>query len=146
MDKNKYLIDLSESERTDLGRLEFEKQTEPQRVFSAIWELEAEVNNGGFSQFFFNKDSDLIIYAPAALRAIGAVSCAGTVDRAIDVVAPLLPEWNARREKIAALGEEQEDRLDALDSEFYAYPDNLTDLLFDYVALHPEAFGPVGCL
>jgi hypothetical protein len=34
--------------------------------------------------------------------------------------------------------------LSSLDEEFIAYPDNLTDLLFEYVASHPDAFGDVG--
>jgi len=28
-----------------------------------------------------------------------------------------------------------------LDSEFFAYPHDLTDLLFTYVSTHPEEFG-----
>ena len=54
MDKNAFLITLSESERTAFGKTEFAAQLEPQKVFSAIWELESEVNNGGFDQFFRN--------------------------------------------------------------------------------------------
>ena len=37
--------------------------------------------------------------------------------------------------------DETEDKLDALDKEFYRYPHNLTELLFAYVAKHPEEFG-----
>jgi hypothetical protein len=47
MDKNKFLIDLSESDQTDFGRVDFASQSDPQRTFSAIWELESQVNNGG---------------------------------------------------------------------------------------------------
>jgi hypothetical protein len=36
MDKNGFLIDLSESERTDFGRIDFAKQPEVQQVFSAL--------------------------------------------------------------------------------------------------------------
>jgi hypothetical protein len=50
-EKNSILIQLAASYRTAYGREEpFAKQTLPQKVFSAIWVLEAEVNNGGFSQ------------------------------------------------------------------------------------------------
>ena len=69
MDKNQYLIELSESPRSDLGRVDLEDQSEPQKVFSAIWELESQVNNGGFDQYFRNSDTDHIAYAPLALRA-----------------------------------------------------------------------------
>ena len=43
MDKNAFLIELSESDRTDLGRVDFGEQSEEQQVFSAIWELESQV-------------------------------------------------------------------------------------------------------
>jgi len=49
MDKNKILIELSESNRTEFGKEDFDKQSLPQKVFSAIWSVEAEVNNGGTS-------------------------------------------------------------------------------------------------
>jgi hypothetical protein len=41
MDKNAFLIGLSESDRTDFGRTDFGEHSEEQRVFSAIWELES---------------------------------------------------------------------------------------------------------
>ena len=31
----------------------FDVLTEPEKVLATIWLLEAEVNNGGFDQFFF---------------------------------------------------------------------------------------------
>jgi hypothetical protein len=34
-------------------------------------------------------------------------------------------------------------RLDAIDSEFLAYPHDLTELLYGYVVNHPEEFGSV---
>ena len=52
MNKNELLIVLSESKRTDFGRVEFANQADEQKTFSAIWELESEVNNGGFEQYF----------------------------------------------------------------------------------------------
>jgi hypothetical protein len=56
--KDAFLIELSESDRTSFGKVAFEKQDEIQRVFSAIWALESEVNNGGFDQYFRNSDSE----------------------------------------------------------------------------------------
>lgn len=47
MDKNALLIELSESDRTMFGRVDFDQQPPDQQVFSAIWELENQVNNGG---------------------------------------------------------------------------------------------------
>jgi len=127
MDKNSYLIKLAESDRTQLGRIDFAAQSPEQRVFSAIWVLEAEVNNGGFDQYFHNTDLATVSFAPAALREIGAHMCADIVSRAL-VIAPDLESPEAARQ------------LDGLDSEFYAYPNDLTDLLYAYVAAHPASF------
>src|SRR5207247_5287224 len=89
MDKNAFLIDLSESKRTDFGKVDFAQQSESQQVFSAIWELESQVNNGGFDQYFRNSDSDIISFAPSALRAIGASACAEIVEAAIKFISPV---------------------------------------------------------
>ena len=35
-----------------IGKEEFAQQSLPQKVFSAIWEVESEVNNGGHSEEF----------------------------------------------------------------------------------------------
>jgi Domain of unknown function (DUF4375) len=67
MNKNEILIDLSESEITRVGKEEFSEQSFPQKVFSAIWEVESEVNNGGFSQYFLNDsaESASFVYPPS---------------------------------------------------------------------------------
>jgi hypothetical protein len=43
LDKNRFLIGLSESERTDFGRVDFDEQPFEQQVFSAIWALQRDV-------------------------------------------------------------------------------------------------------
>ena len=134
MDKNGYLIDLSESDYTQFGRIDFSAQSQEQRVFSAIWALESQVNNGGFAQFFDNEGPDTVSFAPTALIAIGAVNCADIVSRAIAIALA------SSRVPDAA------EQLEGLESEFYGYPDNLTDLLYAYVSVRPTIFGkaPVG--
>jgi hypothetical protein len=145
LDKNSFLIDLSESEHTDFGRADFAGQPEPQKVFSAIWALESQVNSGGFLQYFASSDGDTANYASTALRAIGANRCADIVERALKVASPTaLPEsQDARDALVESLGGRERDEVDALDSKFFEYPDNLTELLFAYVASHPETFGAV---
>jgi hypothetical protein len=120
MDKNSFLIELSESDHTDHGRVDFVAQPQQQQVFSAIWALESQVNNGGFESFFEYEEPALVAFVPEALQLVGAVNCADIVRRANSA---------------------SHDQLDDLDSEFYAYPDNLTDLLYEYVSANPSAFG-----
>ncbi|MBO0862886.1 MAG: DUF4375 domain-containing protein [Chloracidobacterium sp.] len=143
MDKNHFQIALCESNRTDYGRVDFDAQSDAQKVFSATWELESQVNNGGFNVYFYNSDSDIIEYAPAAPRAIGAFSCPDIVGGATADVAPLPPIEDDRRNALAALNVVGLDRLNALDSEFFEYPDNLTETLFEFVYQHSDTFGPI---
>ena len=51
------------------------------KILVAIWGVEAEVNNGGFSQFYINSAGDNALETPAALREIGAERIAGVVLR-----------------------------------------------------------------
>ncbi|MBI1383232.1 MAG: DUF4375 domain-containing protein [Planctomycetaceae bacterium] len=143
MNKNSFLIRLSESDRTAFGRVEFADQTEEQQVFSAIWELESQVNNGGFIQLFTAADGHSANFAPKALRAIKAHKCAEIVTRALRTFSPRdLPiEQAAREELVEALDQDARDALESLDQEFFAYPDKLADLLFDYVRDRPRVGG-----
>ena len=76
MDMNRILIGLSESDRTKFGKEDFSAQSIPQKVFSSIWALEAEVNNGGFSQYFFNSSGETAEFVAEALDTIGASNTA----------------------------------------------------------------------
>lgn len=143
MDKNRFLIDLSESDRTECGRVDFAAQTDAQKTFSAIWELESQVNNGGFDQYFRNSASDMIAYAPTALREIGAVLCAEVVESAINLIAPIPDDHEARCDALDVVLEDDEELLEPFDSKFYAYPDDITALLFAFVAKHPNEFGAI---
>jgi hypothetical protein len=145
MNKDHYLIDLSESERTDFGRVEFADQSEEQKIFSAIWALESQVNNGGFEQYFASWDGETATFAPTALQRIGANQCAHIVERALRVVSQQqLPVDQAGRQKVIdSLSDIDREKLRALDDEFFAYPDNLSNRLFDFVKSHPAVFGPI---
>ena len=143
--KNELLIDLSESDRTEFGRVPFDEQAEEHKVFSAVWALESQVNNGGFLQYFASGDGDTAEFAPRALRTIGARSCASLVERALRLVSssPLPESRGARAELLESLPQAVVDRLERIDQAFFAYPDDLTSLLYAYVSRHPEVFGSV---
>lgn len=72
MDKNSVLANLSESDKTRFGKESFASQSTPQKVFSAVWDVESEVNNGDFSQYFFNRSAESACFAVEALQTIGA--------------------------------------------------------------------------
>lgn len=143
MDKNGILIDLSESDRTSFGKVDFQAQSYPQKVFSAIWAVESEVNNGGFAQYFLNNSSETAGFVAEALDAIDAPRTADICRRAIEVGFPdgLPSDAEAIRSAASDFSSETEEKLNELDAEFFQYPHDLTELLFAYVAKHPEEFG-----
>ena len=105
------------------------------KVRELIDELEAEVNNGGFDQYFYNSAGDNTAETIQALEAIGALHMASIVKRA----AAKFPGGMPPKERFA-----QQDILleffpkaaafEELDNEFYAYPDDLSALLKKFVA------------
>jgi len=141
--KNNILINLSTSEKTSFGKEDFADQSIPQKVFSAIWEVESEVNNGGFSQYFLNSSAESASFVAEALETIGAPDTADICKRAITAAFPAgLPQSvEAIRSTAADFPDEVLAMLEPLDQEFFSYPHNLTDLLFAYVSEHPEEFG-----
>src|SRR5215472_12379335 len=69
---NRRLIKLSESPTSRFWRLDYKDLSAPERVFLVIWELESEVNNGGFQQYFHNSSGALAPHAVDALKTLGA--------------------------------------------------------------------------
>jgi len=143
MDKNGILIVLSGSDKTEFGKHNFSTRSIPQKVFSSIWAVESEVNNGGFSQYFFNNSCETAGFVAEALETIGAPRTADICRRAIATAFPdgLPSNSEAIRSAASDFSDEIEDSLNALDGEFYQYPHDLTKLLFAYVSAHPEEFG-----
>ena len=142
MDKNGILIVLSQSDRTSFGG-DFGTQSTPQKVFSSIWSVESEVNNGGFSQYFLNSSCETAGFVSEALETIGAPSTADICRRAIAAAFPdgLPSDPEAIRSAASDFSEETEEKLDSLSNEFFQYPHDLTQVLFAYVSKHPEEFG-----
>ena len=131
---------MSESPKARFWSVEFEQLTRPEQVFRVIWELEAEVNNGGFCQYFENAAGDLAWFAATALEEIDAVAAAKVVQEACSVFAESNPPKD-REERQAALksgGADALKRLDTLDQKFISYPDDLSDLLQKYVSKHRD--------
>ncbi len=141
--KNNILISLSESDKTQFGKQDFASQSTPQKVFSSIWAVESEVNNGGFSQYFLNDSCETATFVAEALGTIGAPQTADICRRAIAIAFPagLPPTPQAISTAAADFSDEILEKLATLDNEFFAYPHNLTDLLFAYVSKHAEELG-----
>ncbi len=136
---------LSNSDKTEFGKDNFATQSLPQKVFSSLWALESEVNNGGFQQYFYNDSAETVPFIADALELIGAARTAQICRQAILAAFPAGPPSTPEAVSSAAADFDDEtlEKLDKLDREFFAYPDNLTDLLYAFVAEHPDEFGPI---
>jgi hypothetical protein len=102
-------------------------------VASLIDNLESEVNNGGFDQFFYNSAGDNTAETIHALEEIGAATMADIVRRAAAKFPGNMPPKDrfARQEILLQISPDGE-AFDELDGEFYGYPDDLAELLAKY--------------
>jgi hypothetical protein len=143
MNKNGILIALSESINTKFGKEDFDTQSVPQKVFSSIWALESEVYNGGFAQYFQNFSSETAAFVAEALEKITASNTADICRRAITTAFPdgLPSDPEAISSAASDFSIEIQNELDRLDNEFFKQPNDLTELLFAFVAQHAEEFG-----
>ena len=133
-DKNAFLMRLSERGR--FWSVPFEDLSSAEQVFRSIWDLESDVNNGGFDQYYFNSSGDTAFAVVDALEKVGAQAPARIVAQANSIFPEAIPptDRDRRQEILALLTPEMEAVLQVLDERFTRYPDNLTDLLFDYVS------------
>ena len=138
----KFLISVSENVFARSERLGFEGLTDSEKVFFCIWTLEAEVNNGGFDQFFFNSWGKHSVEAVDAFEKIGATKTAGIVQRANSLFKNGRPpkDRTARQKELDALSQSAKDSLSRLDNEFYEYDENLEKLLHEFVVKHHAEF------
>ncbi len=104
-------------------------------VMLSIWQLEAEVNNGGFWQYYWNSCGELAKEVVNSLKEIGAKETASIVEVANSNFPNSDPPKD--REKRQGLLEKLENagklKLDSLDTEFYEYPCDLTELMYQYM-------------
>jgi len=101
-----------------------------EQQISALWRLEADVNNGGFLQFFCNWGETTCRTAIAALAEIGALKMHFLVKRMRAVLDRLegSPQIQGLMDLYQHLTPAEHDALEALDEAFWAYPDRLSKL------------------
>ncbi len=117
--------------------------SEGQKVFYFNQELEREVNNGGFEQYFFNSSGSYAHETVKSLSIIGAVATAKLLQNAID---------QFPNSKVPKTTEERYELMQnlwpdfsnpawaALDERFFAYEDNLSELNLEFVRVYREQF------
>jgi len=107
-----------------------------------LWGLEAEVNNGGFDQYFFNSAGDRASQGLSALELIGATEMAAIVRKALALFGPAGPSSvrEDRWHQMDLWRPAEKEVLDQLSSDFQDYPDSIADLLEKHCRTHRDAF------
>lgn len=119
----------------------FASLSERDRILITIWGLEADVNNGGFDQYYFNGSGNQAWFAPTALRSIGAHRMAAIVERANAMFGEGGPpeDPDERQSALFRIAQANEEAWELLDQEFYAYPDDIAALLVALFGLSARA-------
>lgn len=114
----------------------FEALSDKEKAIYTIWWLEAEVNNGGFHQYFWNSAGDYAEIALVSLKNIGATKTASLLEKAIDTAFNgELPKSRAERQNQLEIDEDVKmEKLNELDFIFYQYSENFYEMIDTYVA------------
>lgn len=115
---------------------------EYERTIFVTQELENEVNNGGFFQFFDNSSGQFASEIVQAFINIGAEKTAEICRKAVEAFGQELPvDWEERRSLLDQIADAAvADVLDACDTAFYSYEENLEALNAAYIRKHIEHF------
>lgn len=119
---NDFIIAMFEAVRTKCGDGEnMSALSDPERTFYIVQTVETEVNNGGFSQFFYNFSRVFADQMAQAFNEIGAAKTAEICVRALN-------------------GKSSDAILEKCDDMFYEYQDDLNALNRAYIMEHKGDF------
>ena len=142
-DTNDFVVAMTEhlDNKTQYGE-DMSTLSEAERIFYITQTLEMEVNNGGFSQFFYNSSGNFSNELVGAFTAIGANATAAICQKAISAFGRDIPVDRDEREEM--LDELESDEFDEIleecDNAFCDYEDNLNELNYNFVMKNKEFF------
>ena len=142
-DTNDFVVAMTEhlDNKTQYGE-DMSALSEAERIFYITQTLEMEVNNGGFSQFFYNSSGNFSNELVGAFTAIGANATAAICQKAISAFGRDIPVDRDEREEM--LDELESDEIDEIleecDSAFLDYEDNLNELNYNFVMKNKKSF------
>lgn len=116
-----------------------EKLNEHERILFITQIVEGEVNNGGFSQFFYNSSGNFSNEIVEAFTQIGALKTAEICKGALTVFPDKAPTNRAERQDLLEKLD-CDDALEKYDEAFYEYEDNLLELNTTYIEKYSEFF------
>ena len=140
IDQNALVIDTFSAidEKCEYGDA-MKKLNEHERIFYITQTLEQEVNNGGFSQYFYNSSGNFANEAVHAFTQIGALKTAEICKKAVAVFNGQVPVDRDERENLLE-SLDCEDFFDECDNAFYDYEDDLEALNYAYIMNHRKFF------
>ena len=116
--------------------------TYPQMVFYFNQELEREINNGGFKQYFENPSGRYANDTIDTLKEIGATKTAKILESAViffpDKKVPI--DEDLKKDALDNIGDIADSEWDDLDQQFFKYEDNLNKLNLDFVRMNKKYF------
>jgi len=134
-------IDTYLNEKSEYGE-NIEKLNSSQQAFLFVENLEREINNGGFNQFYFNSSGDFSKETVNSLIEIGAEKTAKIVENANSEFdnGNVPTDRIERQNKLELIEEKAEENWEKCDAEFYKYQDDLTELLIAFVLKNKSDF------
>ncbi len=116
--------------------------TEPQKIFYYNQNLEREINNGGFNQFYFNSSGDFAHETIVALKTIQANRTVEIVKKANEQFPDNnVPKDRMNRQEILEQIEEKANEIwEELDQRFFEYEYDLNLLNIDYIKKNKTEF------
>lgn len=119
-----------------------ENLNEQQKNFYLVQNIEREINNGGFNQYFFNSSGNFSHDTIRSLQAIGALKTANILQHAIDQFPnSTVPKKQSERRGVIEKIEEIADEVwGKLDRKFLQYEDNLSELIIQYIKENQHSF------
>jgi hypothetical protein len=142
-DKNQFIIAMNGwlCRKCNYGE-DIEKLSDAEKTFFICTQLESEVNNGGFSQYFYNSSGDFANETLSSLTDIGANKTADIYSKAFTALGGELPSDRNKREKLLdkLLTDSVSEILSDCDTAFYHYADNLEELNYQYIISNKEHF------
>ena len=119
------------------------KQSSGIQYIWAIWGLEAEVNNGGFNQYFYNSSGQFAKEAHIGCIAIGANNTSEILKGAITTLSKEI-DLHKRTKETGTLEDfmdsYNETQLGQWDDKFYESPDDLSGLMIKYIRNNYDQF------
>jgi hypothetical protein len=120
------------------------KLTKGQQAIFSIWMLQAEVNNGGFNQFYYNSSGQYSEMARSGLKIIGTIKFAELVEKANNTYSEIKDELDSKDDgTIERFSESYEDNpLNDFDDKFYELEEseNLDSLQIVFIRENKEEF------